>query len=57
MKLQLVLLMLEIQQCPLTTQESSTENTAHIGKALEGVQWTERAPTAKGVIYEEGLHK
>lgn len=46
----------EIQQYPLTTQESSTENKAHIAKALEGVHQKEQVPTAGGAIYEEGLH-
>lgn len=46
----------EIQRYPLTTQESSTENKVHIVKALEGVRQKEQAPTARGAIYEEGLH-
>lgn len=45
----------EIQRYPLTTQESSTENKAHIVKALEGVHQKEQAPTARGAIYEEDL--
>lgn len=45
----------EIQLYPLTTQESSTENKAHIVKALGGVRQKEQAPTARGAIYEEGL--
>lgn len=46
----------EIPLYPLTTQESSTENKAHIVKALEGVPQKEQAPIARGAIYEEGLH-
>lgn len=46
---------LRIQQYPLTTQVSSTENKAHIEKALEGVHWTELAPMPRRVIYGEGL--
>lgn len=45
----------EIQRYPLTTQESSTENKAHIAKALEGGRQKEQAPTARGAIYEGGL--
>lgn len=56
MRLPPVLRMHEIQRYPLTTQESSTENKAHIVKALEGVRQKEQAPTAREAIYEEGLH-
>lgn len=46
----------EIQRYPLTTQEYSTENKAHIVKALEDVHQKGQAPTAGGAIYEGGLH-
>lgn len=55
MRLPPALRMPEIQRYPLTAQESSTENKAHIAKALEDVRQKEQAPTAREAIYEEGL--